>query len=88
MISPDKNSREKVDWREEQKAKLCQLEIKKKWLQRETLRPESFRNHQINQQIVYDQLAASKKEQATTTALAKEQTYVSGVAKTEAEGPK
>lgn len=83
-ISTQKLNREKeiqLDRIEEQKA---QLQLEKKCLQRQTGLPESVRNRQVRQQIVCDQLAALKKEQA----LGKEQRYFCGVAKREAKGAK
>ncbi|XP_035531841.1 uncharacterized protein LOC118338671 [Morone saxatilis] len=58
---------------EEQKARLAQIESEQKLLQRKTEQVERFRRLQVPKQIVYDQLAASKKKQATAVALMEEQ---------------
>lgn len=70
---------------EEQKSKFA-IEIDKKLLHRDT--SEGVRARKIRQQLVHDQLAASKKEQAIAVALAKEERYVRGQAKREAEEAK
>uniref|UniRef100_A0A8P4JZJ8 Trichohyalin-plectin-homology domain-containing protein n=1 Tax=Dicentrarchus labrax TaxID=13489 RepID=A0A8P4JZJ8_DICLA len=71
--------------REEQKARLAQIESEQKLLQRKNEQVERFRRLQVPKQIVYDKLAASKKKQATAVALMEEQRIVKYVVEREAE---
>ena len=70
---------------EEEKAKLEQLQHTERALQVKRQQSEQFRERQIPIQVVSEQLARSKEERASATALKEEQVYLRAVAQREAE---
>lgn len=70
---------------EEEKAKVEQLQHAERALQIKRQQSELFRERQIPTQIVSEQLAKSKEERASATALREEQVFLRAVAQREAE---